>query len=131
MCPAAVIASFLFACADTPTAHDVSVPALKVTVSAYCLRGKTASGLKARTGIAAADPDLLPMGSVIRLRATDGTTSHEGVYTILDTGRHIQGRRVDIHIPSCREAVRFGRRTMVAEVLQQPNRFSSPTPGKR
>jgi 3D (Asp-Asp-Asp) domain-containing protein len=92
---------------------------MKVSVTGYCLGGKTASGLKARTGVAAADPDVLPMGSVIRLRATNGTTAHDGVYTILDTGGDIQGRRIDIHIPSCAEARRFGRRSMVADVIRK------------
>lgn len=111
----AVLAS---ACADSSGAVE-KVRTLKVSVTAYCLEGKTASGLKARTGIAAADPDVLPIGSVIRLRATSGKTKHAGVYTILDTGGDIQGRRVDIHIPSCAEARRFGRRPMVAEVLRR------------
>ena len=113
---AAVLAS---ACADSTGASLENVRTLKVSVTAYCLGGKTASGLKARTGIAAADPDVLPIGSVIRLRPTSGQTKHAGVYTILDTGGDIQGRRVDIHIPSCAEARRFGRRSMVADVLRQ------------
>jgi hypothetical protein len=40
------------------------------------------------------------------------------VYTILDTGGSIRGRRIDVYIPSCSEAIRFGRRPMVAEVLR-------------
>ena len=106
------------ACAETPRAIDPSVPTLKVSVSAYCLRGKTASGLPVRTGIAAADTDVLPLGSIIRLRSTDDATDWEGVYTILDTGPSIRGRRIDIHIPSCADARRFGRRSMVADILR-------------
>ena len=106
------------ACGDTPQAREPSAPTYNVTVSAYCLKGKTASGLPARAGSAAADPDVFPLGSVIRLTPTRGATGHEGVYTILDTGRSVQGRRIDIYIPSCPEAVRFGRRSMTAEVLR-------------
>ena len=107
------------ACAEAPDASRPEIPVLNVTVSAYCLQGKTASGLKVRTGIAAADPDVFPIGSVVRLRG-NGTrpAPREGVYTILDTGGKIQGRRIDVYIPSCSQALRFGRRTMVAEVLR-------------
>lgn len=107
------------ACAEAPGAYRPDVPVITVTVSAYCLQGTTASGLKVRTGVAAADPDVFPIGSVIRLRG-DGTrpAPREGVYTILDTGGKIQGRRIDVYIPSCSQAVRFGRRTMMAEVLR-------------
>ena len=107
------------ACAEAPDASKPDIPVLDVTVSAYCLQGKTESGLKVRTGVAAADPDVFPIGSVIRLRG-NGTrpAPREGVYTILDTGGKIQGRRIDVYIPSCSQAMRFGRRTMVAEVLR-------------
>lgn len=107
------------ACAEAPDASRRDTPVFDVTVSAYCLEGKTASGRSVRTGVAAADPDVLPMGSLVRLRG-DATQPalREGVYTILDTGGKIQGRRIDVYIPSCSQAVRFGRRTMVAEVLR-------------
>lgn len=120
------------ACRSLPEQNDEAVTTLEVNVTAYCLKGKTASGLKVRTGIAAADPDILPIGSIIRLRGTGGRPApREGVYTILDTGGKIQGRRIDLHIPSCAEAVRFGRRSMVAEVLRHgwtPDPAKAPPP---
>jgi len=107
------------ACTPSQDETDESLRTLKVSVSAYCLQGKTASGLKVRTGIAAADPRVLPIGSVIQLRGIDGGPApREGVYTILDTGGKIRGRRIDLHVPSCSEATRFGRRSMVAEVVR-------------
>ena len=40
---------------------------LRFTATAYCKGTTTASGVNVRTGIAAADPDLLPVGSVIQV----------------------------------------------------------------
>src|SRR5688500_13415811 len=43
---------------------------LRFTATAYCKGHTTASGVAVRTGIAAADPDLLPVGSVIQIDNT-------------------------------------------------------------
>ena len=40
---------------------------LRFTATAYCKGTTTASGVNVRTGIAAADPDILPVGSVIQV----------------------------------------------------------------
>src|SRR4030081_840455 len=40
---------------------------LRFTATGYCKGTTTASGVNVRTGIAAADPDLLPVGSVIQV----------------------------------------------------------------
>ncbi|HSK10156.1 MAG TPA: hypothetical protein VK911_11310, partial [Vicinamibacterales bacterium] len=40
---------------------------LRFLATAYCKGDVTASGLPPRTGIAAADPDILPVGSVIHV----------------------------------------------------------------
>lgn len=129
---AAVLMLLAAACDSSPDQNEEPVTTIKVNVSAYCLQGKTASGLKVRTGIAAADPDVLPLGSIIRLRGTGGRPApREGVYTILDTGSNVQGRRIDIYISSCSQAVRFGRRAMVAEVLRHgwtPDDTQPPEP---
>ena len=115
----AIVAMSVICTASPAGAPQQNVPTLRVSVSAYCLRGRTASGLRVRTGIAAADPDVLPMGSVIRIRATGRATAYDGVYTILDTGGGIKGHRIDLHISNCAQAKRFGRRSMVAEVLRR------------
>jgi 3D (Asp-Asp-Asp) domain-containing protein len=113
---------------ETPKATNT----FKVSVTAYCLRGKSASGLTATTGMAAADPDVLPLGSQIRLRAiSGGTAAREGTYTILDRGSKVQGRHIDLYFSNCSEATRFGRRSMIAEVLRRgwgPDTAQAPTP---
>lgn len=78
------------------------------SATAYCLKGKTASGSGVRRGIVAADPRVLPLGTRINLNAG----SYSGSYLVADTGGAIKGRKLDIWIASCSEARRFGRRTV-------------------
>jgi 3D (Asp-Asp-Asp) domain-containing protein len=89
---------------------------LRFEASAYCTGDVTASGLPPRSGIAAADPDVLPAGSVIQV-ANLGA-QWDGVYTIMDTGPVVQGRTLDLYTRSCDEATRFGRRTASVFVLR-------------
>ena len=76
--------------------------------TAYCLRGRTANGGAVRRGIVAADPRVLPLGS--RIYVSAGAWSEN--YTVTDTGGAIKGRILDIWVPSCGEATRFGRRSI-------------------
>jgi 3D (Asp-Asp-Asp) domain-containing protein len=89
---------------------------LPFTATAYCKGTTTASGVNVRTGIAAADPDLLPVGSVVQVdRLGD---RYNGIYTIMDTGPAVQGRHIDIYMWSCNEALALGRRDISLSVLR-------------
>ena len=79
------------------------------SATAYCLKGRTASGGSVRRGIVAADPRVLPLGTRISLNA--GT--YTGSYIVADTGGAIRGKKLDIWVSSCSEARRFGRRTVM------------------
>ena len=57
---------------------------LLFSATAYCKGTTTASGVNVRSGIAAADPDLLPVGSVVQVDAPGAR--YDGVYTVMDTG---------------------------------------------
>jgi 3D (Asp-Asp-Asp) domain-containing protein len=81
--------------------------------TAYCLKGRTASGIHTRPGVIAADPSVLPLGTVVHLRAGRYT----GTYTVMDTGGRIKGRRVDVYVPTYREAIEFGRRPVKIKVI--------------
>ena len=89
---------------------------LTFTATAYCKGSTTASGVAARTGVAAADPQLLPVGSVVNVAA--GLPKYSGVYTIMDTGPEVQGRELDIYMWSCNEALAFGRKSVDITVLR-------------
>jgi 3D (Asp-Asp-Asp) domain-containing protein len=84
--------------------------------TAYCKGSTTASGVVARTGVAAADPTLLPVGSVVNIAA--GDARYSGVYTVMDTGPRVQGRVLDLYMWSCHEALKFGRKEVQVTVLR-------------
>jgi 3D (Asp-Asp-Asp) domain-containing protein len=84
--------------------------------TAYCKGQTTASGARVKAGVAAADPEFLPLGSVI---SVDGVADrYRGIYTVLDTGPKIKGRRLDLYIWSCHEALDFGKRSVEVTVLR-------------
>jgi len=89
---------------------------LAFSATAYCKGETTASGVAVRSGVAAADPALLPVGSVIEIDSLE--SRYNGVYTILDTGPEIQGREIDIYMWSCIEALQFGRKPIHITVLR-------------
>src|SRR5919106_1830797 len=59
--------------AMTREATGIPLPGTRLTfqATAYCKGTTTASGVNVRSGIAAADPDLLPVGSVISINTGD------------------------------------------------------------
>jgi 3D (Asp-Asp-Asp) domain-containing protein len=97
--------------------------------TAYCRGTTTASGVAVRSGIAAADPKVLPQGSVIQV--TRLAPEYRGIYTVLDTGPEIQGREIDIYMWNCDEAVRFGRRRVDLTVLRLGWHQNGSAPGRR
>ena len=92
---------------------------LEFEATAYCKGSMTATGTRVGrrvTGIAAADPDLLPLGSVVSI--TSSLPDYDGIYTVLDTGPLIQGRVVDLYMWSCFEALDFGRQPIEIRILR-------------
>jgi 3D (Asp-Asp-Asp) domain-containing protein len=109
-----------YAARQATMAETASIPQpgsrLRFTATAYCKGETTASGVSVRTGIAAADPALLPVGTVVRIDTPDEKL--DGIWTIMDTGPAVQGRVVDLYLWSCHDALRFGRRPIQLEVLR-------------
>ena len=104
-------------------AADASVPTpgsrLDFTATAYCKGSMTATGTRVGrriSGVAAADPDLLPLGSVVNI--SSDLPEYDGIYTVLDTGPAVQGRIVDLYMWSCFEALDFGRRAVELRILR-------------
>jgi 3D (Asp-Asp-Asp) domain-containing protein len=95
--------------------------------SAYCKGLVTTSGVAPQTGVAAADPDLLPVGSVIDVDSLE--RPYNGIYTILDTGPSVQGREIDLYMWSCYDALAFGRRPVHLRVLRMGWDPRATTPG--
>jgi 3D (Asp-Asp-Asp) domain-containing protein len=89
---------------------------LQFTATAYCKGETTSSGVVVRTGVAAADPELLPVGTVMRIDMP--SPRYSGIWTVMDTGPAVQGRIVDLYLWSCTEALAFGRRPVRLTVLR-------------
>ena len=106
-----------------PAEEPALVAASPYVATAYSLRGRTASGRMVSRGLIAADPSVLPLGSRVRL----DHPGYSGEYLVADTGGAIRGRRIDIWIPTTREAMRFGRRTVKLTVLSYGTRRTRRT----
>jgi 3D (Asp-Asp-Asp) domain-containing protein len=102
----------------TPASTNLAVPdaTLRFSATAYALEGITKLGTRARRGIVAADPRVIPLGSKIRV-ADAG--SYSGVYTVEDTGAAVKGHIIDIKVASAAEAIAFGRRHVRVELLRR------------
>ena len=99
-------------------ANALPLPGERVAFSAtaYCKGIVTTAGVAVQAGVAAADPEMLPVGSVVEIDSLP--QKYNGVYTILDTGPAVQGRHVDLYMWSCNEALVFGRRPIHLTVLR-------------
>jgi 3D (Asp-Asp-Asp) domain-containing protein len=96
----------------------VPLPGARMAFSAtaYCKGITTAAGVPVQTGIVAADPELLPVGTLVDL---DGLPpKYNGIYSVLDTGPAVQGREIDVYMWSCNEALSFGRRPAHLTILR-------------
>lgn len=111
-----------------PDAESKQAPKM-FHASAYAFQGRTRSGVKTQTGTIAADPRVLPLGTVVQVNAG----KYSGVYTVHDTGGAIKGNRVDVWMPTTKEARRFGRRQVKLVVLRYPgqNKPTEKTGGKK
>ena len=114
----------------TEQAFDPSRPQpgarLRFSATAYCKGDTTASGVEVRTGVAAADPSILPGGSVVTV--TTDNPRYNGVYTVMDTGPEVKGRELDLYLWSCKEALAFGRKQVQLTVLRLGWNPSNSTP---
>jgi len=52
-----------------------------------------------------------------RVRIIDG--AHSGVYTVMDTGPAVKGRKIDIFMASCERAAKFGEQQLRIRVLRR------------
>jgi len=91
---------------------------VEVSITAYCLRGTTRRDNPVREGIIAADPRVFPLGRYVDLWVGG---AFAGTYLVDDTGLLIKGNKVDVWTPTCRSAIRFGRRKGKAVLVTRPD----------
>lgn len=98
--------------AYSPPRYGDPVP---VEITAYCLtRTQTRRGRYVRAGIVATDPKLFPLSRYLELYVGK---RYMGRFLIDDTGLKIKGNKIDIWMPTCREARIFGRRKGTAVLV--------------
>jgi 3D (Asp-Asp-Asp) domain-containing protein len=104
----------LLLCGGEAQARTRKSRVMTFEATANSVEGTTASGRGQRTRLVAADPDVLPLGT--RIRVLDAGP-FSGVYTVADTGPKVQGRKIDFYLPDDAAAKRFGKRTVKVQVL--------------
>jgi 3D (Asp-Asp-Asp) domain-containing protein/peptidoglycan hydrolase CwlO-like protein len=82
-------------------------PGATITVQAtgYALPGTTATGIPVGWGVAAVDPNVIPLG-------TRMTVPGYGEAVAADTGPAVVGAAIDLWFPTVAEALAWGRRTV-------------------
>lgn len=88
---------------------------LTVSATAYCLRGRTATGTRPRKGTVAVDPRIIPLGSVLFVEGYGWAKAE-------DTGSAIKGRRIDIWLPSRKQALKWGVKRVKVVVYHPPTK---------
>lgn len=88
----------------------------RFVATAYSVSGETKSQSITQEGrTVAADPHVLPIGTVIEVR---NAGPYSGQYVVQDTGTKIVGHKIDIYIARTREALRFGIRKVHVRILK-------------
>lgn len=81
--------------------------------TAYTWTGsRTATGTWPSRGTVAVDPRVIPLGSELYAEGY-------GPAVAADTGGDIKGQRIDLYMESYEEAIQFGRRQVLVEVLKE------------
>ncbi len=89
---------------------------MRMEATAFAQDAKpTAAGTVVHEGIVAADPAILPLGSRIRITAAG---VYNGIYTVTDTGAKINGRHIDLYLPSDVTAKQFGKKIVLVRILR-------------
>jgi 3D (Asp-Asp-Asp) domain-containing protein len=91
--------------------------------TAYSTEGTGAAGQWSHPGTVAADRNVLPLNSRIRVY---GAGRYSGDYTVEDTGGKVDGHHIDLYMPSRAEAKKFGRQRVKVVVLKYGDDEASP-----
>jgi 3D (Asp-Asp-Asp) domain-containing protein len=109
--------SFAMLKKNTPYRHLIRVYTMEAT--AYTAdtakanpTGYTANGMRAKWGIVAVDPDVIPLGTTVFIPGY-------GLAIAADTGGAIIGHRIDLCMERYGDAIRFGRQPVVVYVVSR------------
>lgn len=79
--------------------------------------GITASGTKARPGVVAVDPRVIPLGTKLYIQSLDGTKDY-GFAIAEDKGGAIKGNKIDLYFETRSQCMNFGRRKVKVFILK-------------
>ncbi|MGF7058411.1 3D domain-containing protein [Brassicibacter mesophilus] len=78
--------------------------------------GMTASGTRARPGVVAVDPKVIPLGTKLYIESLDGSKDY-GYAVAEDTGGAIKGNRIDLFFESPKDVKAFGLRKVRVYII--------------
>lgn len=85
---------------------------MSVTATAYTGGGTTSTGTKARWGVIAVDPNVIPYGTRVYIPKLKQT------FVAQDTGSAIKGNKIDIYMDSKSQAINWGRKNITLYILK-------------
>ncbi len=110
--------------ASQPRTARARRPTIRYFIAtAYSVEGTGASGKWSHPGTVAADRDVLPINSKIRVY---GAGKYSGEYTVEDTGGKVDGHHIDLYMPSRAEAKKFGRQRVKVVILRYGDDEATP-----
>ncbi|MBE7014775.1 MAG: DUF348 domain-containing protein [Ruminococcaceae bacterium] len=89
---------------------------IECRATAYCLKGRTASGMKSQRGVVAVDPSVIPLGTKLYIESSNGNFTY-GYAVAGDTGGSIKGNRIDLYMDTKSECLQFGVRNVKVYIL--------------
>lgn len=107
-------AIILLALISTLSSAEALSRPMRFQATAYAESGVTAKGTFTHPGVVAADPSVLPLGSVIEVSRAG---PYSGTYVVTDTGSKIIGHHIDVYMPSHHKARLFGRKLVMVRVV--------------
>lgn len=90
---------------------------IECRATAYCLQGKTASGMQSQRGVVAVDPSVIPLGTKLYIESSNGNFTY-GYAVAGDTGSSIKGNRIDLYMDTKSECLQFGVRNVKVYILE-------------
>ena len=80
--------------------------------------GITATGIRAKKGVVAVDPSVIPLGSRLYVESIQNGVSSYGYALAADTGGAIKGNKIDLFFQTAREVNNWGVRKVKVYVLE-------------
>jgi len=82
--------------------------------------GITRTGIRAREGVIAVDPRLIPLGTKVYVEVP-GAAADYGFAIAADIGSAIKGKLIDLYFDTTSQALRWGRRSVRIYILNEQN----------